>query len=81
MNILKGKLLVSVIDNYKKTEGGIFLPDTIESKTSLGKVVVSRGDEVKEGDTVIYMKGHGVDVKVDGVEYFLMDEKHVLYFY
>lgn len=66
----------------KKTDAGIFLPDTAsEERPQQGKVIaVGESDkiQVKSGQTVIYTRYGGTEVKIDGVEYLIVKNDDVL---
>ena len=67
-----------------KTASGIYIPDTAKEKPQNGKVVaVGPGtkDEaltVKVGDSVLYGKYAGTEIKLDGVDYLMMRESDIL---
>ena len=86
---LGDRLLVERIEVEEKTAGGIVLPDTAKEKPIQGKVVAvgegRRSDEgkviplqVKKGDTILFGKYAGTEVKIDGEEYLIMREDDVL---
>ena len=86
---LGDRLLVERIEAEEKTAGGIVLPDTAKEKPIQGKVVAvgegRRSDEgkviplqVKKGDTILFGKYAGAEVKIDGEEYLIMREDDVL---
>lgn len=86
---LHDRILVERIESEEVTTGGIILPDTAKEKPQQGKVVaVGTGKrtedgkvlplEVKEGDTILFGKYSGNEVKIDGVEYLIMREDDVL---
>lgn len=71
------------------TRSGIVLPDTAKEKPQEGEViavgpgrVLDNGErmapEVKVGDTVLYSKYAGTEVKVDGEEWLIVRESDVL---
>jgi len=71
------------------TKGGIVLPDTVKEKPQEGKVVaVGQGRvsddgkrismDVKVGDTVIYAKYGGTEIKVEGEEMVILRESDIL---
>jgi len=66
-----------------KTASGIFIPDSAKEKPQQGKVVaVGKGtkDEpmtVKVGDTVLYGKYAGTELKFDGADYLIMRENEI----
>lgn len=77
---LAGYVLVQPAEGQKQTASGIYLPDSSEEKPQHGTVLAVGGSvwesgvkeissPVKVGDTVIYKKWGGNDVKVDDVEY------------
>ena len=87
---LKDRIVVKPLDSEEKTAGGIYLPDTAKEKPMQGKVVAvgpgkfieSKGDRVppplKKGDTVIYGKYAGTEIRIGGEEYKILEVKDVL---
>jgi chaperonin GroES len=86
---LHDRVLVEPIENETKTAGGIIIPDTAKEKPMQGKVLSvgagSRGEngkisplDVKKGDTVLYGKWSGTEVKVDGKDVLIMRESDIL---
>ena len=86
---LADKVLVQPSKGEDKTSGGIVLPDTAKERPQEGTVVavgpgrtLDSGEKVKigvkEGDTVIYSKYGGTEVKLDGTEYLILDESSLL---
>ena len=86
---LADRVVVKVLESEEKTKGGIFLPDTAKEKPQQAKVVaVGPGKtldngtksqvDVKEGDVVLFAKYSGTEVKVDGVEYLVIEKKDIL---
>ncbi|HHU81502.1 MAG TPA: co-chaperone GroES [Firmicutes bacterium] len=91
MNIkpLGERIVLKVMESEEKTKSGIVLPDTAKEKPQMGKVlavgtgrVLENGErvplEVKEGDTVLFAKYAGTEVKLDGEEYMVIKESDVL---
>lgn len=75
-----GYLLVEPAKQDKKTDSGIYLPDSHEDKPQYGKVLAVGDDLVidsgkvvkapaKKGDLVVYKKWGGNEVEIDRVEY------------
>ena len=68
----------------EKTSSGIIIPDTAKEKPQQGIVLaVGNGtkDEpmtVKNGDTVLYGKYAGTELKLDGKDYLIMRESDIL---
>jgi len=86
---LGDRVLLKVIETEKKTEGGIFLPDTAKEKPQKGEVVaVGTGKvtadgkkvpiEVKVGDKVIFSRYAGNEVKDGEEKYLLVNERDIL---
>ena len=66
MNIrpLQDRIIVKRLEEEHKTKGGIIIPDTAKEKPQEGKVVSVYEDcEIHVGETVIYKKWGGYDVK------------------
>ena len=86
---LADRLLVKALEARDKTKGGIILPDSAQERPQEGKVVaVGRGKlledgtvktpEVKTGDTVLFGKYAGTEVKTDDGEFLILREEDVL---
>lgn len=65
-----------------KTTSGIYLPDTATGEKPQQGKVVAIGDsdkiKVKPGETVIYTRYGGTEVKIGGVEYLIVTQKDLL---
>lgn len=86
---LYDKIIVKRIEPESKTAGGIIIPDSAKEKPIEGKVVaVGNGNvdsngkhvplTVKSGDTIIFAKWGGTEIKIGGHEYLIMKESDVL---
>ena len=81
---LADRVLVEPVEAETKTASGIYIPDTAKEKPQKGKVVaVGPGtkDEkmtVKIGDTVLYGKYSGTELKLEGTDYLMMRESDIL---
>jgi len=86
---LHDRVLVERIEQENKTAGGIIIPDTAKEKPMQGKVkAVGSGNrdetgklvplDVKAGDSVLFGKYSGTEVKIDGTEYLIMRESDIL---
>ena len=66
------------------TASGIIIPDTAQEKPQKGKVmVVGKGTKdnpitVRSGDTVLYGKYAGTELKHEGTDYVIMKESDIL---
>ena len=85
---LGDKVVIKVKEEENKTATGIILPDTAKEKPVMGEVIaVGTGEivdgkkvalDVKEGDTVIYSKYAGSEVKLEGEEYLILRQNDIL---
>ena len=87
---LADRVVIEPLDAEEKTAGGIFIPDTAKEKPQQGKVIsVGKGKildngqvqapEVKVGDTVLYGKYSGTEIKgKDGSSIFIVKEDEIL---
>ena len=81
---LADRVLIEPMEAETKTASGIYIPDTAKEKPQQGKVVaVGPGtkDEkmtVKVGDTVLYGKYSGTELKLGGNDYLMMRESDIL---
>jgi chaperonin GroES len=86
---LHDRLLVRRIEEKETAKGGIIIPDTAKEKPMEGKVlavgsgkVLENGTkvalEVKVGDTVLFGKYSGSEIKIDGEEVVIVREDEVL---
>ncbi len=86
---LHDRIIVQRIEEEEQRVGGIIIPDTAKEKPQQGKVVaVGNGRiekdgkviplDVKAGDTVLFGKYAGQEIKVDGQEVLIIREEEVL---
>lgn len=86
---LNDRVLVKRLESEEKTAGGLFIPDTAKEKPSRGQVVAvgpGKCDDngkrvamsVKAGDTVLFNKYAGTEIKLDGEEHLVMREDDIL---
>jgi len=86
---LQDRVLVKRIEEKEQVKGGIIIPDTAKEKPIQGKVIAVGGGkvkddgskqplDVKEGDTVLFGKYAGTEVKIEDEEYLIMREDEVL---
>jgi chaperonin GroES len=77
-------VLIEPVAAETKTASGIFIPDTAKEKPQKGTVVaVGNGNKdhemtVKVGDTVLYGKYAGTELKLEGTDYLIMREDDIL---
>ena len=86
---LGDNLVIEIIDDAEQTSGGIFIPDSAKEKPQKGKVVaigtgktLDSGEKapvsVKVGETIIYEKYAGRDIKIDGETLKILSTSDVL---
>ena len=86
---LGDRIVIKVIEDTEQTSGGIFIPDSAKEKPQKGEVVAvgagkinDKGErepmDVKVGETILYAKYAGTDMKMDGVEYKILSVKDAL---
>ena len=86
---LHDRVLIRPMEAKEMVKSGIIIPDTAKEKPQEGKIVaVGPGKlldddsyikmSVKKGDTVIYSKYAGTEIKIDDQEYLLMREDDIL---
>ena len=86
---LHDRVVVRRLDSDEKTAGGIIIPDSAKEKPMEGKVVAvgpgarsEKGNlialDVKAGDTVLFGKWSGTEVKIDGEDLFIMKESDIM---
>ena len=77
---LGDRLLVERIEEMSTTASGIIIPDNAKDKPSQGKVVAigSEVEEISVGDTIVFGKYAGTEVKIEDEEFLIMREDDVL---
>jgi len=86
---LGDRVIVEPLEGEEVTAGGIILPETAKEKPQQGKVLAAgpgaRDDDgkrvamdVKVGDTVLYAKYSGTEVKIKDKKYLILRENDVL---
>jgi chaperonin GroES len=91
MNVrpLHDRIIVERLQQTADRIGAIIVPDSAKEKPQLGKVLAAglgKSDkegkrvplDVKAGDTVLFGKYSGQEIKLEGVEYLIMKEEDVL---
>jgi len=87
---LQDRVIVKRIEEaVEKTKGGIIIPDTAKEKPQQGKIVAAgKGKvnddgkvtplDVKVGDTILFGKYSGSEIKLNGEEHLIMREEDIL---
>ena len=86
---LGNRVVVEPIEQEEVTSGGIVLPETAKEKPQKGTVLaIGPGDrdeegkripmDVNEGDTVLFAKYSGTEIKLDGKKVLILRESDLL---
>ena len=86
---LHDRVVVERLDSDEKTAGGIIIPDSAQEKPMQGKILAvgsgARDDsgkiqplDVEEGDTILFGKWSGTEVKIDGKDLLIMKESDIM---
>ena len=86
---LHDRVIVQRIEEGEQKIGGIIIPDSAKEKPQQGRVIAAgKGKvekdgkvtplDVKEGDTVLFGKYSGQEIKLEGEEYLIMREEEIL---
>jgi len=86
---LHDRVLVRRLEDETTSPGGIVIPDSAKEKPAQGKIIAAgngkileNGDvralDVKVGDTILFGKYAGTEVKVDGEELLVMREDDIV---
>ena len=86
---LHDRIIVQRLEEGEQKVGGIIIPDTAKEKPQHGKVVAAGNGkakddgkrlplDVKAGDTILFGKYSGQEIKMDGEEYLIMREEEIL---
>ncbi|MDD6173628.1 MAG: co-chaperone GroES [Elusimicrobiaceae bacterium] len=86
---LGDRVIISPIEPKEVVKGGIIIPDSAKEKPMQGKVVAAGPGalnkegarlpmDVKAGDTVLYGKYSGTEIKLDDEKYIIMHQDEIL---
>ncbi|MCY3506275.1 MAG: co-chaperone GroES [Dehalococcoidia bacterium] len=86
---LADRIVVTALKQEEETASGIIIPDTVKEKPQQAEVIAvgpGKRDEhgtrqaldLAPGDRVLYAKYSGTDVKLDGIDYIVLEEKNIL---
>ncbi len=86
---LHDRVIIKRLEEERTSPGGIVIPDTATEKPVRGKVIAvgsgritEKGEirplDIKKGDTVLFGKYSGTEVKVDGDELVVMREDDIM---
>ena len=86
---LHDRIIVERIEEGEQQVGGIIIPDTAKEKPQQGKIIAAGNGKIKDdgsvtpldvkaGDTVLFGKYSGQEIKLDGEELLIMREDEIL---
>lgn len=86
---LGDRVVIRTVEKEEKTASGIYLPDTAQEKPMKGEVlavgpgkVLDNGTtvklDVKVGDKILFGKYSGTEIKIDGEEFMILQEREIL---
>ncbi len=87
---LEDRVIVTIEEQEQTTASGLVIPDTAKEKPQQGKVVAvgpgKRSEQtgepialdVNEGDTVLFSKYGGTEVKVEGQDFLILSARDIL---
>ena len=86
---LHDRIIVERLEESEQSVGAIIIPDTAKEKPQQGKVIAAGKGKIKDdgsvtpldvqaGDTVLFGKYSGQEIKLDGSEFLIMREDDIL---
>ena len=83
------RVLIKRLEEEEQSSGGIIIPDTAKEKPSQGEIVAvgsgarnENGEitpmDVQVGDTVLFGKWSGTEIKIDGEDLMIMNESDIM---
>ena len=86
---LADRIVITPLKQEEVTSSGLVIPDTAKEKPQQGEVLAvgpGRLDDdgkrvvmdLKVGDRILYAKYTGTDIKIDNIDYIVLNEKDVL---
>jgi chaperonin GroES len=86
---LHDRVVIRRAEGDLKSKGGIIIPDTAKEKPQEGEVIAvgpgMRNEDgalvpldVKAGDTILFGKWSGTEIKIDGEELLIMKEADIM---
>lgn len=77
------RVLVERIEEEKKTNSGLIIPDNATEKPSIGIIKelskeTKEENELKKGDKVLFGKYKGNEIKIDNQEFIVLESEDIL---
>ena len=80
MNPINRKILFKPFPSKEKTEGGLYVPESVREVNNKGTIVEigNRVTKVKKGDIGWRVQGWGEEVIINGEKHYIMEESAIL---
>ena len=86
---LADRIVITPLKQEEVTSSGLVIPDTAKEKPQQGEVIAVGPGHLDDtgkrvaidlvvGDRILYAKYTGTDIKIDNVDYIVLNEKDVL---
>ncbi len=86
---LADRIVITPLKQDEVTASGLVIPDTAKEKPQQGEVIAVGPGKVDEsgtrhpvdcanGDRILYAKYTGTEIKLDGTDYIVLNEKDIL---
>lgn len=80
---LEKRVVLERVEEETKTSSGIIIPDNAKEKPLIGVVKaiskkIEKDCDFKVGDSVVFDKYKGSDIKIDGKEYIVLEAEDLL---
>ncbi len=86
---LADRIVATALKQDEVTASGLVIPDTVKEKPQQGEVIAvgpGKADDsgarhpidLARGDRILYAKYSGTEIKLDGIEYIVLNEKDIL---
>lgn len=80
---LEKRVVLERVEEETKTSSGIIIPDNAKEKPLIGVVKaiskkIEKDCDFKVGDSVVFDKYKGSDIKIDGKEYVVLEAEDLL---
>lgn len=88
---INDRIVVEMVQDEERTSSGLYIPDSVSAKSPVARAkVLATGDgiilstgvrvtpAVNVGDIIIYQRGAGMNMSVDGVSYLILTEREII---
>lgn len=88
---INDRIVVKIVQDDEKTSSGIYIPESALAKSPIARaevlaigegIILSTGvripPAVNVGDIIIYQRGAGMNIAVEGVSYLILTEREII---